>query len=275
MNWRAIRAIMGKDLRVVFQSKAVSLPLIIVPLFVVILIPGTAAAIPLSYSLVGGTEAVSSDLAGFLQQMPTGLQDRLGGYTDLQAVFVLMSTYLFAPLYLILPLMVSSVIAADSFAGEKERKTLEALLYSPTSDGELLTAKLLAAWVPAVLVAILSFLLYALLINSLAWPVMEHIFFPNLMWLILVLWVAPATAAMGLGATVLVSARVRTFQEAYQLGGFVVIPIVALMISQVAGIVYLSEGFVWLVGLAFWLVAALLLWLGSRTLRRNELMTRL
>jgi ABC-type Na+ efflux pump permease subunit len=41
--------------------------------------------------------------------------------------------------------MVSSVLAADSFAGEKERKTLEALLYTPTTDRELFTAKLLEA----------------------------------------------------------------------------------------------------------------------------------
>jgi ABC-type Na+ efflux pump permease subunit len=186
-----------------------------------------------------------------------------------------MSTYLFAPLFLILPLMVSSVIAADSFAGEKERKTLEALLYTPTSDRELLLAKLLAAWMPAVAIALLSFGVYALLINLLSWPVMGRIFFPNTMWVVLVLWVAPATAAMGLGATVLVSGRVSTFQEAYQLGGFVVVPIVALMLSQVTGLLFLSVGLVIGLGLIFWCVALLLIWLGSRALRRDVLATRL
>ena len=32
--------------------------------------------------------------------------------------------YLFAPMFLIMPLMLSSIIAAESFAGERERKTL-------------------------------------------------------------------------------------------------------------------------------------------------------
>ena len=61
---------------------------------------------------------------------------------------VLMLGFLFAPMFLILPLMVASIIGADSIVGEKERKTLEALLYTPATDRELYLAKLLSAVVP-------------------------------------------------------------------------------------------------------------------------------
>ena len=44
---------------------------------------------------------------------------------------MLVNGYLLAPLFLIVPLMVSAVLAADAFAGEKERKTLERLLHLP------------------------------------------------------------------------------------------------------------------------------------------------
>ena len=44
---------------------------------------------------------------------------------------MLVNGYLLAPLFLIVPLMVSAVLAADAFAGEKERKTLESLLHLP------------------------------------------------------------------------------------------------------------------------------------------------
>ena len=47
------------------------------------------------------------------------------------SVMIAMLVYLFAPMYLIVPMMVSAVIAADSFVGERERKTLEALLHTP------------------------------------------------------------------------------------------------------------------------------------------------
>jgi ABC-2 type transport system permease protein len=178
-------------------------------------------------------------------------------------------------MYLILPLMVASVIAADSFAGEKERKTLEALLYTPMTDGELFLAKLLAAWLPAVGVAWGGFVLYALLANLAAWPTMGRVFFPNLMWIFLALWVAPAVAGLGLGVTVLISVRAQGFQDAYQLGAIVVLPIILLVVGQATGVIYFSAWLVLLLGLFVWAVDLALLWFGGRTFQRQELATRL
>ena len=176
-------------------------------------------------------------------------------------------------MYLILPLMVASVIAADSFAGEKERKTMEALLYTPTTDRELLAAKLLSAWVPAIVVSWGGFVIYSIVANIAGWSVMGRIWFPNWTWVILALWVAPAIAGVGLGATVIVSARVNTFQEAYQLGALVILPVLLLVVGQATGVIYLQTVFVLLLGLFFWLVDAVLIWLGARSFRRTELAT--
>ncbi len=68
------------------------------------------------------------------------------------------------------------------------------------------------------------------------------------MWLILVIWVSPAAAVLGFGTMILVSSKVTTYQEASQIGGIVVLPIVALIIGQVGGVLYLSPGFVLLLG---------------------------
>jgi hypothetical protein len=128
---------------------------------------------------------------------------------------------------------------------------------------------------PAVAVAWGGFLLYALVTNLAAWPVMGRAFFPNVMWLVLVLWVAPAIAALGLGTTVLISSRAQGFQEAYQLGAIVVLPILALVIGQITGLMYLSTGLVLLLGLVLWAVDLALLWFGRRSFRRNNLATKL
>jgi hypothetical protein len=39
MNWRSIRAIVRKDLRVVRENKGVSIPMIVIPLIVLVIIP--------------------------------------------------------------------------------------------------------------------------------------------------------------------------------------------------------------------------------------------
>jgi fatty-acid desaturase len=100
---------------------------------------------------------------------------------------------------------------------------------------------------------------------------MGRVFFPNLMWIFLAIWVAPAVAGLGLGVTVLVSARAETFQEAYQLGGVIVLPILLLVVGQATGILYFSSWLVLALGLLFWVVDAVLLTLGARHFRRSEL----
>jgi ABC-type Na+ efflux pump permease subunit len=272
MNWRAIRAIVRKDLKVVFQNKGVSMPLVVVPALFMVLLPALAGLVPLFEADLGST---LQEFDAFLRGMPANLQAELAGYNEAQTIIILGLVYFLAPMYLILPLMVASVIAADSFAGEKERKTLEALLYTPTTDGELFFSKLLSAWLPAVSVAWGGFVLYAVVANVAAWSTMGQIFFPNLMWLILVLWVAPAVAGVALGFTVLVSVRAQGFQDAYQLGAMVVLPIVLLVIGQATGVMYFSIWLVFLLGLVCWILDAILLWFGSRTFRRQQLAARL
>jgi ABC-2 type transport system permease protein len=272
MNWRAIKAIVRKDLKVVLQNKGVSIPLIVVPVIILGGLPALVAFAPALQDIPGSPFA---GLDTFMEQMPSGLQAALAGYDEMQAIVVLALVYILAPMYLILPLMVASVIAADSFAGEKERKTLEALLYTPTTDRELFLAKLLSAWLPSVGIAWGGFLLYAVVANLAAWPTIGRLFFPTTMWVVLALWVAPAVAGLGLGVTVLISARAQGFQEAYQLGAVVVLPILLLVVGQATGVMYFSVGLVLLLGLVFWVIDAALLWFGGRIFRRGELAARL
>ena len=272
MNWRAIRAVVRKDLKVVLQNKGVVIPLIVVPAIFMLLLPSLMALVPLFEE---DLTSAMDDFQMFLEGMPAGLQADLEDLSEGQTLVVLILIYFFAPLYLILPLMVASVIAADSFAGEKERKTLEALLYTPTTDGELFLAKLLSAWLPALGVAWGGLILYAIVANVAGWPTMGQIFFPNLMWIILALWVAPAVAGVGLGTTVLISVRAQGFQDAYQLGAIVVLPLVLLVVGQATGVIYFSVWLVLLLGLVLWLITLSLLWFGAKTFRRSELAAQL
>lgn len=276
MNWRAIRAIAYKDLLVVSRSRNTMLTFILLPVIFLVLVPGGAILLASNPNTVNDFTSQSEDMELFFTNMPDSIKSEIEAYTtDNQRAIVIVALYFFAPLFLILPLMLSSMIAADSLAGEKDRKTLEALIYTPTTDAEIYTAKLLSSWVPALLVTLIGFVVYGVVVNVMAWPVMGRIFFPNLTWIVLVLWLAPAAAGLGLSASVLVSSRVSTAQEAYQIGGLTVLPVVALVIGQLAGVVYLSVGFILIVGLIVWLVDLALLWFGARIFRRGELLTRL
>jgi ABC-2 type transport system permease protein len=269
MNWYAVQAIVRKDLKVVFQNKGTSIPLIVAPiLLMVLLLPGVAVLAP----KLGYLE--TSDIAWLdkvIELMPAGLRSAMAGYDMAQMFVVVLLVYGAAALYPLLPLMVVTGIASDSFVGEKERKTLEALLYTPTTDGELLLGKLLSAWLPALGITWGGFLLYAVTANLAAWPVMGRLFFPTTVWVILAVWVAPAMTALGLGAMVLISSRARTFQEANGPTVLVILPGIMLLASGLLGGMYSGAGVMALLGLGLWIIAAALLWFGRRGFRRTKL----
>jgi ABC-type Na+ efflux pump permease subunit len=274
MNRRAIGTIIWKDLKIARQNRMVMLPMIIVPVLLLVLLPAVGTLI-MAHVDADSLVRQMGELQSMLNNLPAPLQAEIGGLNERQTILVLVTTYLIAPLYLIVPLMVASTIASDSFAGERERKTMEALIYTPVTDRDLYLAKLLTAWIPAVVVAWVGFILYSVIINIAAYPVMERIFFPNAMWLVMVIWLAPAAAGLGLAATVLISSRVKSAQEAYQMGGIVVIPLVLLVIGQATGVIYFGVGLVLVLGVLLWLLDAGLFWYGAKTFQRGELIARL
>jgi hypothetical protein len=73
---------------------------------------------------------------------------------------------------------------------------------------------------------------------------------------------------------VFVSVRAQGFQDAYQIGGMVVLPVLLLMVGQISGVMYFSLGVVLFVGLVIWLIDAILLWFASKSFRRGELMAK-
>ena len=183
--------------------------------------------------------------------------------------------YLVAPLFLIVPLMVSAVLAGDAFAGEKERKTLETILHLPVRDRDLYVAKLLGGFLPAVAVAWIGFVVFATVSNAICWPVMHRLFLPTWLWMIVILWISPGVAAVGLGIMVRVSIRVNNTQEAQQLGGAVVLPLVILAVGQTTTLLLSGPITALAVGAAIWVIAIWLNARGARGFTRERMAARL
>jgi ABC-type Na+ efflux pump permease subunit len=276
MNWQTILTIAQKDLREVRQNKMAWMPALIVPIIFVIILPMVLIVGP---QLIPMPEAELTaemgDLNLLLDNLPPELQAQVAELEGIQVFIVLLIGFMFAPMFLIIPLMLASVVGAESFVGERERKTLEALLYTPVSDRDLFLGKVLASVVPAFAITVLSFIAYTIVVNVTAFPVMGRVWFPISTWYPLIFWVAPAVATLGMAASVLVSSRVNTFMEAYQTSGALVIPVILLMIGQVSGVISLSVGFVFALGVVFWILDAGLLYVGVKQFHRAGLIAKL
>jgi ABC-type Na+ efflux pump permease subunit len=271
MNWQIIRAIAEKDLAEVSKNRIAVMVAIVLSVIFAIGLPLLITQLPTLTK--GSTNQQSFDQISAMMQ--PALLSQVAGLTPEQLPIVLILGYLIAPLFLVLPLMLSCIIAAEAFVGEKERKTLEALLYTPATDAELFLAKTLASLVPGIVYAWGNFLIFTLVTNVAGYPVMGRIWFPTESWLMLMIFVVPSVSLLGVSATVLISTRVRTFMEAYQASGLLVILLLLLMVAQTTGLLFLSPVVAVLVGCAFFAVDACLIWVGIRIFSRSELITRI
>ena len=103
MNWRAVRTITRKDLKIVRQSRSVVLPMVLVPLIIMIGLPAMMAII---LSNAAAVADFTKQMGSFLTNLPPGMQAELSGLTnDSQRILYLALVYQFAPMFLILPLI--------------------------------------------------------------------------------------------------------------------------------------------------------------------------
>lgn len=265
-DWGTVRSLLARDLGAIRRSKAVMLPMVFLPSLVFVVLPLLIALMARDRTL---------NLDEFVNLMPSALADPVLGHPAQEQLVILVLGYLMAPMFIILPLMVSAVVAGDAFAGEKERRTLETLLHLPIGDRELYVAKLMTGFLPALAVSWIGFTVYALIANITAWPVMQRVFVPTATWAVIIIWLSPAVAALGLGIMVRVSLRVQNTQEAQQLGGAVVLPLVVLAVGQTTTVLLAGARAALVVGAVVWVLAITLNLTGAKAYGRNRLATRL
>ncbi|MHA1771716.1 MAG: hypothetical protein ACTSYL_08550 [Candidatus Thorarchaeota archaeon] len=179
------------DIHRAFQVNLVKYGLIGVgmmgPLFAVAMIAGTSLTL----------NPASSDYAIFLSvMMPFA-----------SAMLALMS---------VIP---ASLIAANSFVGEKEQRTLEPLLLTPLTDQQIIIGKVLSAFIPCVILIYGGTLLTSIAISViLLLAGRPLIMFPDLPGMFLIFVVGPIVVLGTVATMILVSSRVSRVYEAYQTG---------------------------------------------------------
>lgn len=225
--------------------------MLVLPIIFCVIFPGIAVGFG---SFTSFFDSIGNDtekiVESFLKSLPNGtIKDEISKLSSLSHKFVyIFVNYFLINLFLLVPIFSASILSANSFVGEKERRTLESLLFAPISIKELFVGKVLASFIPSAFVSLLSFILCGIVVNLLAYSMFDKFIFPSSNWLIMIFWLVPMLTIFCILLNVFISARVKSFQEAQQLGGMIVIPVIALLIGQVSGIVFLGKGLMLLIG---------------------------
>ena len=228
------KALIYKDINEITSSKRVIMPMTIVPIVLIVIIP---LAILIGARFIGNDSSMLTKMAPLIKKLPS----EYTRYTPAQLLIKISINFMFPSYFLIIPIMCSGVIGASSFVGEKEHKTLESLLYTPISMEQLLRAKILGVFVPSYIVTLISFIIFGIIFNVGGFIYFGGLIFPDIKWIIIILWISPAINLLSLILTVMVSAKSETFQEAQQISGILVIPVILILVGQMTGILLLSN----------------------------------
>lgn len=266
---RRVAAVVRKDLREILRNPQLVAPLVVVPLLFTVVFP-------IAIILLGNNPAIMASVNGlgaFLDNLPEGIVP--AGFTEQQTIVYAAIVYFLAPMFLIVPVMFSSVIASSSFVGEKERRTLEGLLYTPLTNRELVLAKVLVSVIPAVVVSWAAFVIYAVIVNVLGNPVIGEAFFPTTTWILMIVLLVPLVAILSTSLTVGVSGRATTMQGAQSVAVIIVLPVVGLVVSQATGLMLFDVPVV-LAAVSVLAVVDVIVFLAvARTFQRERIITRL
>jgi ABC-2 type transport system permease protein len=272
MNSHKVWLVFWKDWTEIRRNWQVLTPIIIVPILVSVLLPSVIIFIP---NLAPSTTFSSQNLESILKNLPPNIINEIAGMTVQQSTIYLLVLYFLAPVFLIVPIMASSVIASDSFAGEKERKTIEALLATPLTDAELFLGKVLVAFIPATIITFASFALYSAVVDILAAGMFNGlILLPNQVWLTMIFGLSPLIALTSIGLTVTISAKVKGFREAQQISVILLAPILGLVFGQISGALFLGPAVLYALMGTFALVDILVFYVGVRSFKREEILSK-
>ncbi len=273
MRWRKVLLVFRKDWWEISRNWQVLMPILVVPLLFTVALPAAIIAMPEIVNVPMTSTGQIMDL--IVKNLPAAIKAQLSGLSETQVMIYVMVLYFFAPFFLIIPLMASSVISSDSFAGEKERRTIEALLATPITDGELFMGKILVSFVPSMMVTAISFVLYTATVDILAYEMFGRLLLPNLGWAMLIFCLAPTVALASIGLTVMVSSRVRGFREAQQISVVLIVPVLMLIFAQAFGALIFGPLVIGALTAAFAVVDLLLFRLGVRLFRRDEILSQI
>lgn len=164
------------------------------------------------------------------------------------------------------PISISLVIALESFSGETERRSIEPLLSSPLTDGQLYLGKLLASLLTPLIASYLGMIVYLIgIYRTTSWRAEP-------MFLVLIIMLTAVQALVMVSGAVIISSQTTSVRAANLLASFIIIPVALLIQVESVMMLWADYRVLWWVVLAQVILAGLLVRMGIIHLNREELL---
>jgi len=243
------KAIIKKDFGSIASNKNLMPALIIVPLVFTVFIP-------LVFILV---IHFAPDQVSELEDMLGMLPDSMQSDNMSETIVIFLLNNIMPVFFMLIPIMASSIMSASSFVGEKEKRTLETLLYSPLTLSQIFQSKVWAAFILSMSVTLVSFILMIIVVTTGVFLTLGNIIIPGISWLFTILVVSPAVSLLSIVIIVRGSAKSKTMEESQQRAIYLIMPLLLLIIGQFTGIILINAWYLLVTGAILAVIAWLLM----------------
>jgi ABC-2 type transport system permease protein len=194
-----------------------------------------------------------------------------------QAQLIEMANYLvntFSSFFILTAVTLPTLIASYSFIGEKLEKSLEPLLATPTTDGELLFGKSLGAFIPCIGATYIGELIFVIVLDSWSMINLGTFLLPTMYWALVTGIVIPLAGVLSVEANIIISSRMNDLRAAQQVGSIIIMPLLLLTVlpSLIPTIPMVTIALILSGGLAIADIG--LFYLSKATFQREEILTK-
>jgi ABC-2 type transport system permease protein len=165
-------------------------------------------------------------------------------------------------------------IATYTIVGEKVEKSLEPLLATPLTDGEILLGKTLSAFIPTLVAMSIGGIVYMIGMDIVTYPMLNYYYFPNWNIAVILLILMPAAIVMSVEFSVIVSSRVNDVRSAMNLGIVMFFPFMAIYIASEIGLITLDTNTILLIAGGIFVADVALFFLSTALFKREEILTK-
>ena len=170
--------------------------------------------------------------------------------------------------------MLPTGIASYSPIGEKVQKSLEPLLATPTTDGEILLGKSMAAFIPTIAATYIGAAIFMVLMDVFTVDKLSYLFFPNWIIAIILFMLAPLTCILSIEINVLISSRFNDMRSAQQFGILMFLPFFAIYILGEIGVFSMTSTNLLIMASIVLAIDIMLSFFVKSTFQRDEILTR-
>jgi ABC-type Na+ efflux pump permease subunit len=191
---------------------------------------------------------------------------------DIAEVVALLNSFSF--FYIILAYILPNTLSSYSILGEKIEQSLEPLLATPITDGELLSGKIIASFLPVIIMIYIGSIIFMVLSDIITLNQYDFFFFPNWNMVFILFLAVPLSSLLSIQLNVIISSKVNDIRTANQLGIIIFIPFIAIYILLETNLLALNILNLIIISLILLILNISLFYFNRTIFRRDEILTK-